>query len=111
MQLGQDLQVCGPLQSTCVPVHYTFGVLVTGADTQALSAAGTPVQRGLGGPLPNFTALSPTQLHGLTQQVSPGFQQQHQMFGHQHTAELPSQGEQRASLCRQEKFLPQQQGF
>ena len=67
------------------------------------------MQRGLGGPLPNFTALSPTQLHGLTQQVSPGFQQQHQMFGQ--TAELPSQGEQPAFIRRQEKVLPQQQGY
>lgn len=66
--------------------------------TLGLSAAGTPVQRGLGGPLPNFTALSPTQLHGLTQQVSPGFQQQHQMFGHQQTAELPSQSERYAAI-------------
>ena len=64
------------------------------------------MQRGLGGPLPNFTALSPTQLHGLTQQVSPGFQQQHQMFRHQHTAELPSQGEQSASIRHQEQILP-----
>ena len=64
------------------------------------------MQRGLGGPLPNFMALSPTQLHGLTQQVSPGFQQQHQMVGHQQTAELPSQGEQPASIHCQEQVLP-----